>query len=142
MKLKKHISTLLSALILFSNIGLMLNVHYCHGTVSSVSVTYKTKDACELPVKKKQSKGCCAVAEKSHKNCCKDDVVKLQDTTDKTVVKSLQLDLAAFYLAEAYKTARITWVAQAAVQKNNPAFYVETNAPPRYKLYCQYVFYA
>lgn len=142
MKLKKHISTLLSALILFANIGLMLNVHYCHGKVSSVSVNYRLKDACEKPVQKKKTKGCCATAAKSHKSCCKDNVVKLQDKADKTLVKSLQLDLGAFYVSDAYNNAFFATATDAAVQKDAPAFYAETNAPPLYKLYCQYVFYA
>jgi hypothetical protein len=142
MKLKKHISTLLSALILFANIGLVLNVHYCHGKVSSVSVNYRLKDACGEPVQKKKTKGCCATAAKSHKTCCKDNVVKLQDKADKTLVKSVQLDLGAFYVSEAYNNAFLGSVATVAITKNAPAFYAETNAPPLYKLYCQYVFYA
>lgn len=142
MKLKKYISTLLSALILFANIGLVLNVHYCHGRVSSVALSYRAKEQCGMP-KQQPKKTCCAKAVKvEKKSCCKHDVVKIQDTADKTPVKAFQLDLGAFYVSEAYSNAFFATAVNAVVQKDAPAFYAETNAPPRYKLYCQYVFYA
>lgn len=142
MKLKKHISIILSALVLFSNIGLMLNVHFCHGQVSSVAVTYKSAARCEMP-KEHHKKACCAVAEKAtKKSCCKHGTVKLEDKSDKTLVKSLQLDLGTFYVSEAYNEALFVYNAPLAIQKDTPAFYTETNAPPLYKLYCQYVLYA
>lgn len=142
MKLKRHIGILLTALILFSNIGLALSVHYCHGTVSGVTLSYKT-DHCAA-AKVKETKSCCAKAKAaSQKKCCKNHVVKLQDNTDKTLVKSLQLDLAAFYVPVAYTNPLQILNTRAAKQKKeNPSFYAESNAPPRYKLYCQYVLYA
>ncbi|MFY7730234.1 MAG: HYC_CC_PP family protein [Flavobacterium sp.] len=142
MKLKRYISTLLSALILFANIGLVLNVHYCHGRVSSVSLSYKAKEHCSIP-KQQHKKTCCAKAVKvEKKSCCKHNVLKIQDNTDKTIVKSLQLDLGVFYVSELYSNPAPARVAVNRVPQNAPAFYVETHAPPRYKLYCQYVFYA
>ena len=142
MKLKRHIGILLSALILFSSIGLALNVHYCHGTVSAVSLSYRLKDACNDQAPKKDKKGCCAAAGKSHKSCCKNDVVKLQDNGDRTLVKSLQLDLAAFYVANVYNPLQLFYSPAAKQKKENPSFYAQSNAPPLYKLYCQYVLYA
>lgn len=143
MKLKKHISALLSVLILFANIGVVLNVHYCHGKVSSVALNYRAEERCGMPKQHHAKKACCAKTEKvTKKSCCKHDVVKIQDNADKAPVKSFQLDLAAFYVSEGYSNTFFGSVAHVAITKDAPAFYAETNAPPLYKLYCQYVFYA
>lgn len=142
MKLKRHIGILLTALILFSNIGLAFSVHYCHGTISGVTLSYKT-DHCGA-VKVKEVKSCCAKAKAaSQKKCCKNHIVKLQDNTDKTLVKSLQLDLAAFYMPVAYgNPLQLLSLPVVRLKKENPSFYAEGNAPPLYKLYCQYILYA
>lgn len=141
MKLKRHISILLTALILFSSIGLSLSVHYCHGSVSGIALSYKT-DHCNTE-KVKEAKSCCAKAKAaSQKKCCKNHIVKLQDNTDKTLVKSLQLDLAAFYVIVPYSAVPLIYSPVVNEKKENPSFYAQSNAPPRYKLYCQYILYA
>jgi hypothetical protein len=139
MKLKKHISLLLTILILISNIGLALNVHYCHNSVSSVTLSYKVAELCNDH--KQEQKTCCAAAGKKHKSCCESNVVKLQDKTDNIIVKSLQLDLAPFCMAGEWVPAQYYSIAPQA-KKQNPSFYCEANAPPLFKLYCQYIFYA
>lgn len=145
MKLNKHISIVLSALVLFANMGLVLNVHYCHDRVTSVSFAYKANQ----PVNShhhnhdedEKGKSCCKKVD-THKKCCKDNVLKLKDSNEKTIVKSVQLDLGAFYVAEAWKPADFKSFKIAAIKKDAPSFYCESNAPPFYKLYCQYVLYA
>lgn len=141
MQFKRYIGTLLSALILFSNIGLALNVHYCHGNVSSVSLSYNQKDACAEKAEAKKG-ACCAAANESHKSCCKNSIVKLQDKTDTAITKSLQLDLAAFYATDVYTPLTVFYANAPVTKKGNPSFYALSNAPPLYKLYCQYVLYA
>jgi hypothetical protein len=141
MQIKRYIGILLSALILFSNIGLALNVHYCHGSVSAVTLAYSQKDACAEKSENKKG-ACCAAPNESHKSCCKNSIVKLQDKTDNAVTKSFQLDLGAFYPVDVY-TPLVVFYANAPVAvKDSPSFYTDSNAPPLYKLYCQYVFYA
>lgn len=141
MKFNKHISILLTFLILASNMGFALNVHYCHGEVSSVSLAYKIEEPCN-DTHKPEVKGCCAAASESHKKCCKNDLVKLQDDSqDNIIVKSLQLDLSAFYTVEDWKPAQFAALAPLAVSEM-PSFYCEAHAPPLFKLYCQYIFYA
>ena len=90
MNLKKHISTLLTFLILASNMGLALNVHYCHGEVASVSFAYKLQESCRGHHEAEtETKACCA-ADEGHKHCCENDLVKLQDdaNNDNILVKS------------------------------------------------------
>ncbi|MFL9843831.1 HYC_CC_PP family protein [Flavobacterium rhizosphaerae] len=141
MKLKCHISFILSAFILFSNIGLALNVHYCHGQVSEVTLSYKTEN-CIMQKTEKKVMGCCAKAA-AEKKCCKNHTVKIQDDSDKAIVKSLQLDLGSFYIANAYKPLNLFVYEEVSGNgKDAPAFYAESTAPPLYKLYCQYTLYA
>lgn len=143
MNFKKHISTLLTFLILASNMGLALNVHYCHGRVASVSFAYKLEESCKGHHEaESKTKACCA-ADTGHKHCCKNDLVKLQDDSnnDNILVKSLQLDLSAFCTAEEWKPMQFFDEAPLAAQQI-PSFYCKANAPPLFKLYCQYIFYA
>lgn len=140
MKFNRYISTLLSALLLISNLGLALNVHYCHGKISSVTFAYKIEEPCN-DHHNQEEKSCCAAAGESHKKCCKNDLVKLQDNGDNIIVKSLQLDLGVFYIAQQWQPSAFYYSSKI-VKKENPSFYCEANAPPLFKLYCQYILYA
>lgn len=141
MKFNKHISILLTFLILASNMGFAINVHYCHNEVSSVSLAYKIDEPCN-DHHKQEAKSCCAKASESHKKCCKNDLVKLQDEkADNIIVKSLQLELSAFYTVEEWKPAPL-YADVAVFTQDTPSFYCEAHAPPLFKLYCQYIFYA
>jgi len=139
MKLRSYISAILSIFILASNIGLALNVHYCHGQVSDVSLAYRTEECAVIHAKKKQT--CCATKAESHKKCCENDVVKLQDKSDNIIVKSIQLDIAPMAEMAVWKPSSFNIEVQA-VKSDSPSFYCESHAPPLYKLYSQYIFYA
>lgn len=145
MSLRKHISIILSSLVLFANIGLAINVHYCHEEVTAVSFAYKVTKPLEQHAdnhKKEEGKSCCGHKSDNHKKCCKNDVVKLQDKTDQAIVKSFQLDLGAFYTVSLWAPAASASTEAPAITKESPSFYCESNAPPLYKLYCQLVLYA
>ncbi len=147
MKINRHISILLSLLILVSNIGLALNVHYCMGQVSAVTLAYKLQEPCNDHhthghEKHEPKKACCSAKADEHKSCCDDDVVKLQDKSEgKVIVKSLQLDLGSFCAINEWKPVQFYELAEADAQQIL-SFYCEANAPPLFKLYCRYIFYA
>ncbi len=140
MKLNRHISVLLTALLLMSNLGLAFNVHYCHGEVSSVSFAYRADEPCS-DVHEAETESCCAAAGESHEKCCENDIVKLQDKSDNIIIKSLQLDLGTFCTVSQWQPFQFYYTAPVAKQEN-PSFYCEANAPPLFKLYCQYILYA
>lgn len=140
MKVTKHISLLIAFLILFSNAGLAVNVHYCHGEVSSVSFAYKLNEPCGGEHHKKEAKSCCP-DQGNHEKCCDNDLVKLQDVTDDSIIKSAQLDLGAFCAVNEWKPVQF-YGAPAVLAKDTPSFYCAAHAPPLFKLYCQYIFYA
>lgn len=142
MKFKKYISALLTCLILVSSMGLALNVHYCHGRISSVAFAYKKAEPCNGHKDEKKAHAC-GVEKDSQKKCCKDDLVKLKDTkSDNIIVKSIQLDLGAFCLAEEWNPQTLYATGTPVATKDTPSFYCESHAPPLYRLYCQYIFYA
>lgn len=141
MNFRKHISITLAFLILAANMGFAINVHYCHDEVSSVSIAYKLEESCTHHGE--EEKACCgAASQDNHKHCCKDDLVKLQDDkADNIIVKSLQLDLGAFCAAGEWKPAAFYAEAPLLAQQHT-SFYCDSHAPPLFKLYCQYIFYA
>jgi hypothetical protein len=130
-KISKHIAILLSVLILVSNVGLAFNVHYCGNKIASVSFVSQKTDT---------GKDCCGNAiQKS--SCCKDKKVKLEKKSDNSVVKSFAFQLELPFAAYDWKPiAGLNPVDF----KSSPftAFYCDSNAPPLYKLYSQYLFYA
>lgn len=141
MKIKAHIVFLLSFLILVSNVGMAFNVHYCEGKISGVSFNYKTEEPC-IEEKPSVEKSCCA-KQNTHDKCCKNDKVDIKKTTSENVlVKSFQLDLASFIPAQEYSFSQFVVSKDVVIKSENPSFYCDTNAPPLYKLYSQYIFYA
>ena len=141
MKIKKHIVILLSLLILVSNIGLAFNVHYCEGKISGVSFNYKIEEPC-VEKKVEVEKPCCA-EDNSHKACCKNSKVKIDKTTSENVlVKTFQLDLVTLTGNDYWEPATLFAFEEIITKSENPSFYCDTNAPPLYQLYSQYIFYA
>lgn len=146
MNFKKHITFLLSFLLLVSNTGLAVNVHYCMDKIAEVSFAYKLEEPCDThhhnQDKEQHEKACCAEPGESHDTCCKDDVLKLkQDNQDNIIIKSIQFDLTQFYIAESWNPS-LFFTQDTFVKKEIPSFYCRANAPPLFKLYCRYIFYA
>lgn len=140
MKINKHISFLLALLILVSNVGLAFNVHYCGGELAGISLDYKKTEPC-IEKKVEKENACCATSDE-HDSCCSNSKLTIKKTiSDEVIVKSLQLDLGVFTLVNEFKSPIFTAVEENVVKSDAPSFYCDSNAPPLYKLYCQYVFY-
>lgn len=140
MKINRHISFVLAMLILVSNVGLAFNVHYCGGNLAGISLDYKKTEPC-IEKKVEQEDACCATTNE-HDSCCSNDKIDLKKSiSDEVIVKSFQLDLGVFTFAEEWKPSPITAVKEEVVKSNDASFYCDSNAPPLYKLYCQYIFY-
>ena len=133
MNIKKCTSLFLAFLLLISNVGMAFNVHYCGGEIASVSVK---------PIASKQvDKGCCAKKVEKEDSCCKDKVVNFQKKSDNTILKVFSIDspycllineaqFIAFSSIENCKSIQLT------------SYFCQANAPPLFKLYSQYIFYA
>lgn len=139
MKFTKGTSLVLAFLILVSNVGLAFNVHYCGGNIAGISSVYNF-DASDAVKEIPSKKSCCAAKTDTSKSCCKDKIVKIDKKSEVTVkVFSFQID--APFVLESWKP--IVFTSVPTVQNNTiPTYYCDANAPPLYKLYSQYTFYA
>jgi hypothetical protein len=130
---KKHISLLLVFFLLVSNIGLAFDVHYCGGEVASVAL--KTGFESE-----NFEKNCCGTVEEKVA-CCKDKVVHFQKKSDNLLLKVFSLAIDVPFLCEQWEP--ITFVSVVNFKsKIVSSYYYQTHAPPLFKLYNQYIFYA
>ncbi|NHN26515.1 hypothetical protein FIA58_012585 [Flavobacterium jejuense] len=134
MSFRKSTSLLLAVFVLFSNLGLAFNVHYCHDELSAISVDYQFEEAC---IKKQNS--CCEVVNK-HSECCSNKIVKVEKESDKALVTSFQFHLDCSILVANYSLDFP--ICEKTIENDFLDFYCDSNAPPFYKLYCQLIFYA
>ena len=134
MQIKKSASLFLAVLLLISNFGLAFNVHYCGDKIASISSTISTLDS---------KAECCCVNEKSEKaDCCKDKVVDFKKETKEVVLKSISFQIdAPFVIVKSTEIifAKAEKLISAAVI---PDYLCVSNAPPLFKLFHQFVFYA
>lgn len=132
MNFKKCTSLFLVFLLLVSNLGFAFDVHYCGDSIASI--TLKTF------VAKQEQKKCCAINKKDS-SCCKDKVIHVEKKADNATIKTFLFQIALPFLNPTHSLI---------VFQNNTfsasnkvlAYYVDANAPPLFKLYYQYIFYA
>ncbi len=131
MKIQKQLCLFLAFFVLVSNVGFALKVHYCDDQIASISFNADSPSNID--------EDCCGVAQKVL-HCCKDKVVLIQKKSDQAVVKSFAFEWQ-------YVTFSTPWIlvphdVQIPLQNTNvAAYYCESNAPPLFKLYAQYIFY-
>jgi len=134
MNFKKCIGLFLALLILVSNVGLAFNVHFCGGKMASVSVQ-------TLAHKVNSEKSCCAKKPIAEDSCCKNKTVRFQKKSDDATLKAFSFTPYIAYLIPENKTLIATLQA-AFINKSIATYYCDANAPPLFKLYHHYIFYA
>jgi hypothetical protein len=140
MKFKRHICLLLAFFLLVSNSGMAFSVHYCGDEIASISSVFSKDAVCEMPVEPVE-KECCVPKVKSHKSCCDDKVVDLQDESDDVIVKSFSFNIDIPFLIQEWNPIIVS--SNSNFKSTQIAsYYCDANAPPFFKLYHQYVFYA
>ena len=130
---KKHTSILLAVLLLVSNLGLAINVHYCADEIASITINV-------APDSGKVVDECCGIVEEEP-GCCNDKIIKAEIKSDQIIVKSLSFDPALYSVTYDWKP-KVFISKNHFKQKNNSTYYCDANAPPLYLLYSQYIFYA
>ena len=123
----------LAFILLVSNVGLAFNVHYCGKEIASVSLNTIVSQPTE--------KGCCEKIVTKKNNCCKDKVVNFQKKSDNAIIKAFFYNYHFSFLIQEWQTIVFS------SNKNfkniqRDAYFCEANAPPLFKLYSQYIFYA
>jgi hypothetical protein len=141
MSFKKSTSLILAFFLLVSNLGMAFNVHFCSGAISSISLNYKTGEACVMPKKADPIKKCCAEKAKENKKCCSDKKVEIKKKSEEVVIKTFSFNEALPFVINDWNPI-IFQNEPVAVKQNTIEYCCDANAPPLFKLYSQYIFYA
>jgi len=135
MQTKKAIALFLAFFILTPNLGLAFNVHYCHNEIASVSLKY---DFVELLNPLQNS---CCEAKGNCGKCCSNKVVEFNKASDNFLQDGFQ-----FKFQQAIWVTNIVPVFSVEVENYLKTALIsnscDANAPPLYKLFCQFIFYA
>ena len=138
MKFKNPLLFLLSFLLVISSLGMAVNVHFCKGSIATISHEFSQTKACEMS--EKVTKKTCCKKKSSTKKCCSDKKVSFKSKTDKISYKNaFTFDL----FLESTTFPQVIDTPICIVQNKKQDFYsFETHAPPLYKLYCRFTLYA
>lgn len=140
MRVKKVTSLLLAILILVSNVGLAFNVHFCGDKIASVSSLFVGENNIKDNTSKKEC--CCKEDDGKKDSCCRDKVVDLKKDTKDLIFKTFSFQTDAPFIL--IKLSELVFAkADKIISKTNVTeYYCSPNAPPLFKLYQQYIFYA
>ncbi len=132
MKFQKSMSLFLAFFLFLSNMGLAMNVHYCGDEIASVSLNTNLNSSAT-------EENCCgSVEEQSH--CCSDKVVHFEKKTDQATVFTVHVDSPAVFIYDSWQP--IVFSPSSNNECNSSSEYsFQSNAPPLFKLYSQYIFY-
>lgn len=141
MKFKNHISFLLAFFLLVSNVGLAVDVHYCGGEIASVKpVFWRTVES-----QNTVEESCCPTQASSfvdvNGGCCKDKVFHIQEKSENVILISMSFQTDFNFLLEESKPIVFNEILNFE-SKPITSYYCDANAPPLFKLYHQYIFYA
>lgn len=136
----------MSFFLLFSNIGLAINIHYCGSAIEKVSLGFPLKEMIDHCLShQSEETQCCGnnlptTNVRSSKKCCTD--ASLKQSADQLVVKTIKVHCDVFVPLVFESPFLTQYPAIKEVKAEEVAFYCESNAPPLYKLYHQYLLYA
>ena len=133
MNFRKQICSLLAVLLLVSNIGFAFNVHYCGDEIASVSLKSSF-------LSKNTEENCCGVVEKKS-HCCKDKVLHFQKKSETSSFKIFTFN-SDFLIAYNDWKPIVTSSKPNFNRNSATSYFCDANAPPFFKLYSQYIFYA
>lgn len=124
---------LLAILLLVSNIGFAFNVHYCGDEISSISI--KTEFSSH-----EIEKNCCGeIEKKSH--CCDNKILRFQKKSE-TALPHLFYQFSKFHLLKNDWQLILPITISNHKLNSTSTYFCDANAPPYFKLYSQYLFYA
>jgi hypothetical protein len=121
--------------------GFAVDVHYCEGEIASIKPVYwKTAEPINTIEKE-----CCPpkslINIKKNESCCKDKLVHFQKKLENATIKSQSFQPYFNFLFERNNSLTFSNIS-ILEDKCITSFYCDANAPPLFKLYHQYIFYA
>ncbi len=153
MRLPKSLTAFLFVFILmFSNVGLALNIHFCGDEKIASTVIYSEviEDSCGHPkthnhvVEAEElcldKQVCCGDTDNDHSDCCKNQTIT-QDNPDILIAKSFSFSYDAFVFSE-YDYSVVFFTTLEDFNQDYFEYCFQSNAPPLYKLYCSLIYYA
>ena len=138
MNFKKCTSFLMAICLLVSTSGLAFNVHYCGGEIAAVSSVYEVEESCAMQVEHEE-KSCCAKSSKDHSGCCSDEVI--QADLDDVIINQMSFDFDYVSIVPSFSVPVFT-SSEVVATFQALDYYCDSNAPPLYQLFSQFVFYA
>jgi len=132
-KQKTNKCILLAFFVLVSNMGFAINVRYCGNVITSVTLKTPVQD-------QSLEKDCCGVIEKKS-HCCNDKEIKFLKKTDHLIQKNVPFQTDFVFQINEWNALEVLFVSNF---RNGQfaSYYCDANAPPFFKLYHQYIFYA
>lgn len=141
MNFKKHISLFLAFFLLVSNVGFAIDVHYCGGEIASVKPVFWKIFESQNTVEE----SCCPPKAfnilQENGSCCKDKVLSFEKKFENVTVNSISFQPDFIFLFEEWNPIIFTEFSNFE-DSRIASYYCDANAPPLFKLYHQYVFYA
>lgn len=134
MNCKKVIGFCLALLILVSNIGFAFTMHYCGNSVASVSVQSITNTA-------SADKSCCAKKAVKIDSCCKNKTVHFEKKSDNATLKAFSFEPTVIYILPDV-TKEISTSQTSFINLPTATYCCDAHAPPLFKLFHQFLFYA
>lgn len=133
MKYKPLVCVIPTLFILVSNMGMTFNIRNCGDAKESVSLITPTQE-------QRLEKDCCRIIKKKS-HCCSDKEVNFQKKSHDFIQKNISFQ-ANFVLE--FNECNPTSFLFVSNLKNGPttSYYCNPNAPPFFKLYHKYIFYA
>lgn len=139
MIIRKHISILLALFILVINSSATLVFHSCHDEIAYVSINYQ--DA-SLATSADENSCCSPIKdENAPDGCCSNQEIKVGKKVDYSLANQLKIVFEAVgsISTKIYSNPQQTL---ATTIQENVHYTFDSHAPPFYKLYSQFVFYA
>jgi len=113
--------------------GFAFNIRYCGKEITSITLKTPAQD-------QNLEKDCCGVVEKKS-HCCKDKEVKFQKKTDDLIQKIICFHSDFIFLKNEWNPSVFLFVSNF-IKDSFTSYNCDANAPPFFKLYHQYIFYA
>lgn len=132
----------MSFFLMFSNIGLAVNIHYCKNVIANTSLEFFSESNLKA-LDKSDSDICCGKKKSTEEEpCCKDEVIKQKTDEKQITTNSVQFQINSFLVPDIHQIG-IPEAFELQIPKNTfVQFYCESNAPPFYKLYRKLIYYA
>jgi len=136
-KLKRNIALFFTCYYLVISVGLSMTLHFCGGSLAGMSVTSR-EVVCEVS---DVQDVCCFIKSETKSGCCNDTVLDLSEVDEDSLLDSS--NILKQYIAIAQNV--LCYFFTNTQFKNKvalPNYTFQSNAPPLYKLYGTYIYYA